>query len=57
MNDFLRSTQNLTITTLDCYKVAIANVRVRTLDLKSIGRGFNFRSGRYQVVTTKAGIG
>jgi len=27
-------------------------VTVRTMDLRSAGRGFNSRSGRYQVVTT-----
>jgi len=30
----------------------LGSVTVRTLDLRSRGRGFDSRSGRYQVVTT-----
>jgi len=33
----------------------IASVTARTLDLRSRGRGFDSRSGRYQVVTTWTG--
>ena len=52
---FLRDISTLLMTSSLYLKWWLGGVTVRTLDLRSRGRGFNSRSGRYQMVSTWMG--